>query len=99
MKPYIFILTIFSLLLATGCMNSPLAFRSVLYMNQQQVTTNGTLESAPTFGSANVEAPKTTSDSFQAKTDANANVGNTAGTLSNTAAGTGTNNTPTTETK
>lgn len=88
MKKFILILPV--ILLAAGCLNSPIAIRSVVHMNQQKATTDGTIESAPTVGSANIEAPKTTSDSFQAKSDANANVGNTAGTLTNTAAGTGT---------
>lgn len=63
----IFLASILGLVL-TGCMNSPLAFRSIVYMNQQTVTTDGKLETAPTFGSANVEAPKTTEDSFKPTT-------------------------------
>lgn len=43
---------------ALGCVNSPLAFRSVCYNIVQDGGEKGTVSNSPTTGSAKVEAPK-----------------------------------------
>lgn len=57
----------------TGCMNSPIALRSVVYNynTKNNATTEGqagaTYENAP--GDTSIEAPKTTQDSFKPNTN------------------------------
>lgn len=66
-----FILAVAAVL--TGCMNSPIALRSVVYNynTKNNATTEGqagaTYENAP--GDTSIEAPKTTQDSFKPNTN------------------------------
>jgi len=60
-------------MLITGCMNSPIAFRSNVYMTQQSASTEGTITSMPTNGAASIDAPKTTTDSYKPDTNVSTN--------------------------
>ena len=66
-----FILAVVAVL--TGCMNSPIALRSVVYNynTKNNATTEGhagaSYENAP--GDTSIEAPKTTQDSFKPNTN------------------------------
>lgn len=56
--------------LSAGCAtNSPLAFKSVIYLNQQNVSTEGHLESTPKIGSSRVDAPLAATDAFKPNTN------------------------------
>lgn len=59
------LLAILSMLCLMGCVNSPLALRSIVYNTVQDVTTEGKAESSPQ-GRDSINADKNYSDAFKA---------------------------------
>lgn len=61
-----------SICFVAGCINSPMGFRSVIHFHNQHATGDdggvGYINGKPTIGNSNVEAPKTTTDSFNPDT-------------------------------
>jgi hypothetical protein len=61
-----------SICFITSCINSPIGFRSVIHFHNQHANGEGGgvgyINGKPTTGNSNVEAPKTTSDSFNPST-------------------------------
>lgn len=56
----VFLLTLPFLLLASGCMNSNLAWRGTNNVYYQDVSTDGSLTNTPTSGDTHINAEKTT---------------------------------------
>ena len=52
-----------------GCVNSNLAWRGIVYYQDQDAATDGTITNQPKAGSAKVEAGKEYTDAFKANTN------------------------------
>lgn len=52
-----------------GCVNSNLAWRGIVYYQDQDAATEGTITNQPKSGNAQVEAAKEYSDAFKANLD------------------------------
>lgn len=60
-----------TMIAVTGCFNSNLAWRGIVYFEKQDAATEGTITNQPKAGNSQVEAAKEYSDAFKANTDVN----------------------------